>query len=628
MSPHHRRGSRYLALSVIFVAGAALAWAVVARNVIVAALAALSVVAAGLFVARVAAREPLDVGRRRFLGLAALVGVGTAAGAPLVVRVVERLAASDDRDRLDAMARSLGRDALRSLTRGYHLERSGDLQLVLAPFNTANYPHESRSLSARDPRSSHALVWGYTDRVPLVVWGPGLVEPLVRDDEVTLADLAPTTAHLAGARFEAPDGMVLPGISRPSTPPRVIVTLVIDGGGWNVLQLWPRAWPNLARLMRSGTTYRNARMGSFPNVTASAHATIGTGAFPRTHGISGHHLRYRGGIRAAWGSVGQADPRFLQVPTLADVWREETGRRSWLGEIGYQIWHVGMIGAGGGPSGGGPPMAVYWDETVSRWASQNPDLYRLPSEVPPPAALADLVRRYFGQASAEVLAEGGRALCCSPPIVRYQGDLVLTTIEREGVGRREATDLLYVNYKAPDYAGHTYNMLAEEERVALEAVDREIGRLVGSLERRFRPGEYALIVTADHGQCPLVEASGGVRLDLLKLAQDLQGPFGWSSRRIVQGIRPSEVFVDPRAVGEGGVSLNELATGLAAYRYGDNIGPYVRDAEIDRARTERPEFAAVLPGEYIAGLTEAMIARAGAGRYPEADPGMPPRAWR
>ena len=103
------------------------------------------------------------------------------------------------------------------------------------------------------------------------------------------------------------DGRILPGVPRPPTPPKVVVTFVIDGGGWNVLGHWPDAWPNLRRLMAEGATYRNAIMGSFPAVTACAHATIGTGAFPRTHGITGHNVRWKGRPSKAYGEPGHAD---------------------------------------------------------------------------------------------------------------------------------------------------------------------------------------------------------------------------------------------------------------------------------------------------------------------------------
>ena len=69
------------------------------------------------------------------------------------------------------MARDLGAEYMELVARAYHPDRSGDIQLLAAPFNSANYPQESRSLVPQDPRTSHASVWMYLERVPLVVYG-------------------------------------------------------------------------------------------------------------------------------------------------------------------------------------------------------------------------------------------------------------------------------------------------------------------------------------------------------------------------------------------------------------------------------------------------------------------------
>ena len=105
------------------------------------------------------------------------------------------------------------------------------------------------------------------------------------------------------------------------------MTFVIDGGGWNVLQEFPDAWPNLRRLMRRART-SGTRSTVVPRGHGSAHATIGTGAFPRTHGITGHNLRDGTKVRKAYGDPGRANPDDLLVPTLADLWSEATDDRA------------------------------------------------------------------------------------------------------------------------------------------------------------------------------------------------------------------------------------------------------------------------------------------------------------
>jgi hypothetical protein len=567
--------------------------------------------------------------RRRFLLGATAAGVGAVAAGATAGRAALRLTRPDPAPDLDLMARNLGTTALTRIQRGFHSERSGDLQLVLEPWNTSNYPNESLELAPRDPRSSHAMTWGYLDRVPIAIYAPGLVERHeTRDDEVTLADLAPTTAHLMGFDdFRPRDGNVLPGIHRPPTPPKVIVTFVIDGGGWNVYSHWKDAWPNLRTLMKHGLVYRNAFMGSFPTVTACAHATIGTGEFPNRHGISGHNVRFNGEVAKAYGDIGHADPSFILSPTLAEAYTESTGHQAWVGEIGYQIWHLGMIGFGDRNPEGRPPVAIYFDEDRTKdWKPQHPDLFRLPDGIPTQEVLIEHLRQET-PSEEDLIHRAGRHLCCSPPIVKYQGDVIEAAFENEPIGQGETTSLLYINYKMPDYTGHVYNFQHEQEAKVIRAVDEQLGRLVRTLEQRFRPGEFALIVTADHGQCPLVDTAGGVRLDPIQLEHDINRAFGTSIFDLVQAVWPSEVYINRSALWDAGVGLDEIAAFLRDYRYRDNVGSYVKPSAIDSSRMNRPEFAAVFPTDYLGRLTDAAVARAGAGRYADADPGMPEIIW-
>ena len=625
--------NRFLPLLVL--AAGLIAGAVAVRGgLVVAVLAGIVVLAMTALVARSpsAAEGTPDPGRRRFLGLAGLAGLALVAGGAGLGRAVRRLTRPDPKPALDAMARDVGADALELVRRTYHAGRSGDLQLVLAPGSSANYAQESVSLMPNDPRSSHALPWMYLERVPIVVYAPGIVESSDSTDRLTLADLAPTAARLMGFDgFDPPDGAPLPGIPRPTAPPKVIVTFVIDGGGWNVLQHWPDAWPNLKRLLRNGAMYRNAIMGSFPAVTACAHATIGTGAFPRTHGITGHNIRDGGGVRKAYGEPGMADPSDILIPTLADRWTEATENRAWVGQIGYQVWHLGMLGRGGTPLHD-KPMAVYWDEArTGTWQPHNPDRYRLPRAVPPLAMLEQHQARYRDpgiDSQYDRFAPGLRAVCCSPPIIKYQGDLIEAAFEAESIGRHEDTDLLYVNYKSPDYTGHVYNMVSLRTKFALMAVDEQLGRLASYLEANFAPGEFALIVTADHGQCPTVDLAEGVRLDPIQLQEDIDREFGGSVFGLVSSVVPSEVYLNERAMWDDGVTRDDVAAFLRDYRYRDNIGPYVKRDAIDFGRLDQRPFAAVLSTDYIEGLGGEDFSGIGRGIFfAESDPGIPEITW-
>jgi hypothetical protein len=307
-----------------------------------------------------------------------------------------------------------------------------------------------------------------------------------------------------------------------------------------------------------------------------------------------------------------------------------------VGEIGYQVWHLGMLGRGGTTRPpGDKPVAVFWDERralgdAEQWQPHNPDLYRLPLETPGLDA-------YEGhKATFAPIApppdpfdpQARQVDCCSPPIVQYEGDLIDATIRSEGFGTHDATDLLFINFKSPDYTGHIYNFLDDHERIVLEAVDAEIGRLVATLESMFAPGEFALFLTADHGQCPLPDAVNGARLDPVQLQADIQRAFGRSLFDVVQYVAPSEVFLDQRALWDAGVSADEIAAFLKEYRYGDNIGSYVPKPAIERNLIDDLEFAGLFGAEYLEGLTADRVAGFGDSRYPDADPGIPDyRSW-
>ena len=603
---------------------------VVGAAIVVAGLVVLALWPRHRPAARTADERPRDPGRRRFLALASLAGIAFVLVGAGLGRLIRRLTKPDPEPTIQGMAKDLGSEYLELVRRGFHAETSGDLQLLLAPGNTSNYAQESTSLIFHDPRSSHASVWMYLQRVPILVYAPGILgEPAVSEERVTLADLAPTTAALMGFDgFHAPEGRTLSGVRAPAEPPKVVVTFVIDGSGWNVLERWPEAWPNLKGLMGRSLLYTNALHGSFPAVTATAHATIGTGAFPRTHGISGHNLRDGSQVRKAYGTLGHADPSDIKVPTLAECWSEHTSSKAFVGEFGYQVWHLGMIGRGGEMPAGERPVAVYWDEPGYCWAPQNPDLYRLPRQMPSDA-------RFQAEFAAWKAAHpqdfppnqpdmvGRQTPACSPPIIRFQGDVIEAAFASEEIGDHEATDLVYINYKQPDYTGHIYNMLWPQEEVALRAVDEQLQRLVDMLEAKFAPGGFALIVCADHGQCPLVETVNGVRLDPIQVTADIEARFGNRSvYPMVRYIAPSEIFLDPRGLLDSGYSAADIAAWFADYTYGDNYHLYAgvpRDA-IEWDRLGHKLFSAVLPNSFIERLqAERSLGVYGSTRYPDAD---------
>jgi predicted AlkP superfamily pyrophosphatase or phosphodiesterase len=530
---------------------------------------------------------------------------------------------------LEEMAQRLGADVMTALVRGFHAGTSTDIALIPEPGNTVvRWSGKGLGTDAADPRSTHPTPWDYHQRVPIVFYGPGLIPSGVRSERpVDVTDLAPTIGWLMGYPFDATDGDVLEEVAPPDgllePLPEVVVLVAYDGGGWNLLAQWPDGWPFLARLMNRGTVYTNATIGSAPAVTTAIHANMGTGAYPRTHGLS----EITG--RRPDGSVGdlffeeEADPRLLASPTVADEWDAAHKNDPWVGMIGYESWHLGMMGKGAQARRGDRDVAVLWEDQPGIGEFfVNEEFYTFPDYLPSEVELGERLRSLDGTDGAIDGSWRGYDLAdpkvvpATPAFVEHQGQALLDMVLREPIGDDPPTDLLFVELKPTDFGGHLWNMVAPEEEEVLRAQDEVLRDLVDALNAKVGRGRWVLGVTADHGQTPKPETTGGVRVHPDILGRSVDEYFG---RKLVQQVTPSGLFLHHDVLEEAGITLEDVARFVAGFRYGDGLPADVDRPGISAEELERLVFAAALPATFLEGLTEEDVAAFGAGDYPEGD---------
>lgn len=235
------------------------------------------------------------------------------------------------------------REQLLRVARGTRLDRSGDVQFI------------AREPNFVDGGLTHAGPWDYVQDVPLLLYGPGYVRPGVYRRPVTLADVAPTVGALLRFPFDAPDGRALVEALLPDRPlPKLVVVVVWDSGGRDVLDRWPDAWPYLRSLARRGAWFEHATVGASPSNTPTGHATIGTGAFPDRNGFVDEFIRVNGRLQ----KPNENGPGFLLVPTLADLYDRARGNRPLVGAIATLSAHVMMMSHGRMWGGGDADSAV------------------------------------------------------------------------------------------------------------------------------------------------------------------------------------------------------------------------------------------------------------------------------
>ena len=460
------------------------------------------------------------------------------------------------------------RAILQRMWNGYVPNRSGDVLAV---------EHAPNQYSTR-----HSSPYPYHQDVPLVLYGPGFIRSGTTSDRaVTVADLAPTYAKLLGFDdFPKRDGRVLQEALKPERKrngvPKLIFTLVWDGGGDNVLEQWPDDWPELKTLLGESTQFTNATVGSTPSITPSVHATIGTGAFPHTHGITDTRMRVRGKMADPWE---ESSPERLRAKTLADLWDAANGNVPLVGMMARDAWHLGMVGHGAYLPEGDYDIAVL-DELGGIEFRTNESYYSLPDYLLGLEGLDEAVAEIDqrdGESDSEWL---GNPILSYDAQVRFtpawsifQTEKMVEMLETEGFGADDVADLFYVNYKPIDLAGHFWNMVDPEVQENLRETDAQLPAIIEALDRIVGEDEYVLALTADHGMTPYAHVSGGWDIETRDMSADIETRFDsvTPGKPLILSNRGYQIMLDPKELKRNGVDAAEIAAYVRDYRISDNV---------------------------------------------------------
>jgi predicted AlkP superfamily pyrophosphatase or phosphodiesterase len=460
------------------------------------------------------------------------------------------------------------RTLVERVRRGWYPGRSPQLSFVVSQ------PH----YVGRPEMPTHTGPWDFLVDVPLVFYGPGVIARRGSIDRpASLVDLAPTTARLIGYEgWRRRAGRVLNEALTPASPsPRLVVTIVWDGAGDNALEAHKRAWPFLRSLEEKGTSFARATVGSTPSNTPPIHATIGTGAFPRVHGVvSVTQGSEPGQYVDPWANN---DSAALEVPTLGDLYDKDAGNVPEVGVVATVNWHLGMIGHGRALEGGDKDLAALFDSSGDTYGNS------ADYEVPPisESALLEDSRRALDKSDGAIddqwhehdLSDPA-LLNSSPAFVGFQQRMIERIIAEHDFGRDRTPDLLYVNIKQSDVAGHNWGIYSDEVGAVLAAQDDALRSLVSVLDSRVGRQRWALAVTADHGMMPYPRDSGGWAIAGAELKKDINAEFDTSDNGIdlIDRVSAHGADVNALELNASGIALDEIAEWLTRYRLGHNAG--------------------------------------------------------
>lgn len=318
----------------------------------------------------------------------------------------------------------------------------------------------------------------------------------------------------------------------PVTSPKLVVLLVIDQWPqWAFVQKRAALAKGFERLLREGE-WHTGRHPSAATLTAPGHALLGTGEPSATSGIIANEFwsRLAGRIvKSIEGDDGVIGPQRLRVPGLgAAVAAANTGAKAFAISLKDRAAILPLGGAG---------TAIWYDRKAATMTSngQVPWLAGLPAIMPRakepwvPLDAAQLAKlsgttddhagevgeKGFGPTfphAATKTKDPREAVFALPLGNEIVFETALAAITNEKLGADANADLLVLSLSAHDYVGHGWGHESWEAWDMMLRLDEQLGRFMTALDARVGDGNWAMVVTSDHGAAPLPERAGGGRI--------------------------------------------------------------------------------------------------------------------
>jgi predicted AlkP superfamily pyrophosphatase or phosphodiesterase len=465
--------------------------------------------------------------------------------------------------------------------------------------------------------TTHASSWDYDTDIKFVLYGPGLIREGVRLEKTTLQNVAPTYAQLIGTT--PPKGSMGRVMTEALVPtakrPKVILTIVMDGGGRALYEAWPDAWPQIKGLAARGAEYLDAKVTQLETATAVSHVAIGTGGYPITTRIVGNEI-YDPATKQVAQSFPDFSAEFIKAPTLADEYSVRAGHKPVVIGTSFQDRAaMGMVGHGAAHDPGNKThiVVLYAQPKRPAWKAEFPggdtehrlmtnlDLYTFPaylrgrSPMPYVQQLTGGTGMWMGHK-----IDDSSNVRFTPAYADFECDNMMLMLDREPIDQSDVTSLIYMSMKPTDYAAHRWGLESLEAREALRAQDACVGRLIQKLNARVGEGNYVVTITADHGMMPMPEVTGGHRLSLRTLLEMIDKKFG---AKISLGGGFINLWFDQAKMKEIGVTNQDIAAYLRSLTAGEYYG----------AREKWPAYLAYRPDErlffnaYTAEQVEAFV---------------------
>lgn len=335
--------------------------------------------------------------------------------------------------------------------------------------------------------------------------------------------------------------------ARPPAPVRLAVVISVDQMRADYLDRYDQVFSGgFRRFLDRGIVYTDAHQDHAATTTAVGHATIGTGVYPRRHGIVGNDFYDRAEGRTVY-SAEDSTVRLVGVPEPNDrpagdgrsPWRLAASTAvDWIKDHDpdSRAFSVAIKDRAGTLMGGKRADGAYWYDlqsgnmiTSTFYRDTLPEWVQAFNAAGHFAAYQDstwnklLPDSAYGASREDAFPTEGNgrettfphALPAGPGFFTrivmsgYSDPTVLefarTLIEQENLGTDAVPDLLFIGASAADYVGHAYGPWSQEAEDYYLRLDRALGAFFDFLDRRIGADAWVAVLSADHGVLPLPE---------------------------------------------------------------------------------------------------------------------------
>jgi predicted AlkP superfamily pyrophosphatase or phosphodiesterase len=350
--------------------------------------------------------------------------------------------------------------------------------------------------------------------------------------------------------------LLITAASAAQQPTRLVVIVVLDQFRADYLNTFASHWrAGFKTLLSEGAVFTRAAYPYFHTDTCAGHFTIGTGAFPRTHGMvadtwweaqSRRAIECTDDDKSPVVSYGRASKlgksaRNSMAPSLADELRAQKPgarvvtlsmkARSAIGLAGHGgdavTWFEEAVGVGSFVTSRAyasdlvPAVRTFlardsFETDFGKfWTLRDaPETYRYAD-----AGVGERPRQpWTGLFPHEIRGTTGTrddavALWRASPLGdAYLGRMAADLSDAFQLGRRDATDFLGVSFSATDTVGHPFGPTSRELEDTAARQDDVLGALIKYLDDKVGRERYVLALSADHGvaDVPVMRNAGRV----------------------------------------------------------------------------------------------------------------------